>query len=139
MIRIEQVAPSVVWPVRQQVMYPEHDPDFVKIPGDESAIHLALYEDDALVSVISLFEEKGELQFRKFATVVAHQGKGYGSQLLQHVIRYARQQGIKRVWCNARVSALAFYKRLGFVDTEQRFVKHGIDYVVMELLLQQKH
>lgn len=110
-------------------MYPGLSIEEVKLPDDEAGLHLGLYNEGQLCSVISLFQNEG-LQFRKFATVQAVQGRGFGSYLLEYVFDYAKQKGIKRIWCNARTTAVGLYERFGmqpFGDTwEQlghRFVK----------------
>ena len=131
---ITQVPAEVVWPVRHQVMYPELDFEEIKLPADETGLHLALYEGQKVINVVSLFIEKKSLQFRKFATLDDYQGKGYGSALLQHVIDLAKKEGFNRLWCNARTTAAPFYQRFGFKETEATFSKDGHDFVIMELL-----
>lgn len=93
---------------------------------------MAFFEEDQLTSVISLFIEHDEIQFRKFATVKKEQGKGYGSKLLHHVINQAMQMGVKRIWCSARQDKLSFYKKFGLEETNGVFDKGGIRYIVME-------
>ncbi|KAI5865977.1 GCN5-like N-acetyltransferase [Durotheca rogersii] len=77
-------------------------------------------EDEAdvpqrLVSVISLFVDaaRREARFRKFATAPAWQGRGVGSALLAHALDAAARAGAARISCDARLSALAFYRRFG--------------------------
>ena len=43
--------------------------------------------------------------------------------------------GSEKIWCNARVSAAGFYSKFGFIQTNQRSVSNGIDFVIMELQL----
>lgn len=47
-----------------------------------------------------------------------HIGHGYGRQLMQHCLNYARQQGHKAVWLGVwehNALALVFYEKLGFI------------------------
>lgn len=133
MIRIEQVAAPVVWPVRHRAMYPDKEPESVRLADDAEGVHLALYAGETLVSVISLFQMDGALQFRKFATLPEFQCRGYGAHLLAHVLHYASQRHCNRVWCNARRSAVGFYQKFGFRETGAPFSKNGIEYVAMEI------
>lgn len=133
MIQIEQVPAYVVWPIRHAVMYPDKDYESIKLEEDENGIHLALFDGNELVSVVSLFKDGSTLQFRKFATRQTYQGKRYGSQLLNYVIEFAKKEDISTLWCNARVDALSFYKRFGFKETGVNFCKDGIDYKIVEL------
>lgn len=135
MIRIEEVPARVVWPLRHEVMYPHLDFEAIKLPEDEAGTHLALYEDEALVSVVSLFRSGDVLQFRKFATRADRQGKGYGTKLLEGILDRAQEQKIRRVWCNARRNASGFYQKAGFTETPETFFKDGYEFVVMERLL----
>jgi GNAT superfamily N-acetyltransferase len=142
---ITEVSPEIVWPVRHTVMYPNMDFESIKLEEDAEGIHLALYgtQTDSeenktgriLISVVSLFSTPGELQFRKFATLNEYQGRGYGSALLNYIIKYGRDKNINRIWCNARKNATEFYKRAGFKETNQEFFKDGYDFVIMELHL----
>lgn len=134
MVVIREVPAKVVWPVRHTVMYPEKTFESIKLADDLSGIHLALYDDQELVSVVSLFIKGNELQFRKFATIEKYQRKGYGSRLVEYVIDWASQHGINRIWCNARKSASSFYQKFGFYETATVFLQDNIDFVVMEKL-----
>ncbi|TCJ14080.1 GNAT family N-acetyltransferase [Flaviaesturariibacter flavus] len=135
MTEIRTLAPESVWPLRHRVMYPAFDFDAIKLADDAEGVHLGLFDDNVLVSIVSLFRRGTGMQFRKFATETAVQGKGYGSTLLNHVIAYARQQGAARLWCNARRNASGFYQRFGFRETPEVFFKDGYDFVVMQLEL----
>lgn len=132
MIQIEQVPAYVVWPIRHEVMYPELEFDSIKLEEDDRGTHLALFEGNKLISVISLFRTGDELQFRKFATLKECQGKGYGSTLLNYVVEIAKTENGTRLWCNARRSASPFYAKFGFQETAHSFTKHGYDFVIME-------
>jgi GNAT superfamily N-acetyltransferase len=47
-------------------------------------------------------------------TEEGEQGNGYGTQLLRWIARHALEQGLPRLYLDARTSALSFYDRLGF-------------------------
>ncbi|WP_207420849.1 GNAT family N-acetyltransferase [Desertivirga brevis] len=137
MTKIIAVPAEVVWPIRHQVMYPDMKLEDIKLESDQEGLHLALIEDENVISVVSLFKNGEDLQFRKFATLEAYQGKGYGSSLLRHVIDYAQKEKCTRLWCNARKNASLFYQRFGFKETNTTFFKDGYDFVIMELLIDQ--
>ena len=126
---IQEINLDTVWQIRHQVMWPERDVSFVRIPEDAEAKHLGVVMDDQVVSIISLFETPEGLHFRKFATLESEQGKGYGSYLLQHVIDSHPGQNI---WCHARVEKQAFYEKFGLFARTTTFEKSGKTYVRME-------
>ncbi|WP_316816239.1 GNAT family N-acetyltransferase [Pedobacter nyackensis] len=134
-IQIEQIRFELTWRIRHQVMYPDLPFDSIKLENDADGIHFGLYAQDQLTAVVSLFNIDQIYQFRKFATIVSAQGKGYGSMLLKYIIDYVKNIGAEKLWCNARVSATGFYSKLGFIQTDQRSVSNGIDFVIMELQL----
>ncbi|KAN0038920.1 hypothetical protein ACTA71_001112 [Dictyostelium dimigraforme] len=130
--------------LRRNVMYPEKDLEYVKVENDQdksgNTIHLGLYENEneKPISIVSLFlsKEENEMQFRKFATKVDCQNKGYGTMLLSYVINYAKTNSIKRIWCNARTEKSDFYiKKFNFNPTNQKYIKDGREFIILERTL----
>jgi GNAT superfamily N-acetyltransferase len=134
-VRIEQIRFDLTWCIRHEVMYPDLPLETIKLGDDPNGIHFGLYANDQLTAVVSLFNVGPVYQFRKFATQVPAQGKGYGTLLLQRIISYVKDRGAKKLWCNARVSAAGFYSKFGFKETDQQSQSNGIDFVIMELQL----
>lgn len=131
-MQIKEVSLEQVWQMRREVMYPSFSIEQVKLENDAAGLHLGLYDADMLASVVSLFIEDQSMQFRKFATQTALQGKGYGSQLLQHVMQLAETKQCTSIWCNARTAAVGLYKKFGMQPSGNTWVKHGIEFIKME-------
>ncbi|WP_276504999.1 GNAT family N-acetyltransferase [Terrimonas pollutisoli] len=129
---IKEVPIEKIWQLRQQVMYPKETLEFVKLEDDALGIHLGLYQDDRLLSVISLFERDRVVQFRKFATITNEQGKGHGTKLLQYVMDWAIENEKKTIWCNARLSATSLYEKFGMQQTGKSWEKYGIEFIKMQ-------
>lgn len=129
---INEVEYEDILKLRQEVMYPDKDIEFVKLPDDAMALHIGVFENEKLVSGMSIFLNGREVQFRKLATRSDLQKKGYASALMQWLIDYANDMRFDRLWCNARQGATDFYKKFGYEETDSRFSKNGYDYVVME-------
>ncbi|EGK00641.1 MULTISPECIES: GNAT family N-acetyltransferase [Dysgonomonas] len=129
---ITEVPYHDVLTMRQQVMYPDKDTEFVKLSDDDRGLHIGVYEKDELVSVMSIFLHGRDVQFRKLATRNDMQGKGFASALMQWLIDYANDMKLNRLWCNARINATGFYSKFGYEETDERFSKNGYEYVVME-------
>lgn len=135
---ISEAPYNEVLAIRQQVMYPDKDTEYVKLSDDNMGLHIGVYENDVLVSVMSVFLHGREVQFRKLATLQQEQGKGYVSALMQWLIDYANDMKFDRLWCNARANATDFYKKFGYVETDERFSRDGYDYVIVEKLFTHK-
>ncbi len=116
-------------------MYPDLDFEKVILPNDEDGIHLGLFDNNLLITVVSLFRTADSMQFRKFATLSEFQQKGYGSEMLEYLLEYAKNEGCDHIWCNARTSASGFYRKFGFVETDKTSHANGHDYMIMERLL----
>ncbi|GAB3811600.1 GNAT family N-acetyltransferase [Pontibacter rugosus] len=122
---IKEIKAEDTWKLRRKVMWPDKEIRYVQLPDDQKGTHFGLYLNNELVAVISLFIEGRRGQFRKFATLPASQGKGYGSLLLRHLIAQAAAKGVEVIWCNARQEKSTFYNRFGLKETNQRFARGG--------------
>ncbi|PEJ57147.1 GNAT family N-acetyltransferase [Bacillus sp. AFS002410] len=129
---IKQVDKEEVWEIRHKVMWPDKPFDYIKLNDDDLGMHFGLFKESTLISVISLFISNNECQFRKFATLSQEQGKGYGSTLLDYVLKEVNNNGVKKIWCNARINKANFYKKFALQETNASFIKDGKQYVIME-------
>ncbi|KIO77708.1 GNAT family acetyltransferase [Pedobacter lusitanus] len=132
MVTIREINASQTWDLRHHVMWPDQTIDYVKLAEDEDGTHFGLFEDDQLMSVVSLFINGQQAQFRKFATANAAQGRGYGTKLLNHLMAAALRYNVTTIWCNARSDKAAFYKRFGMIETDRKFIKEGLGYITMQ-------
>ncbi|MEM8899159.1 MAG: GNAT family N-acetyltransferase [Bacteroidota bacterium] len=101
--QIRKISASETLPIRHEAMWPDKPLNYIKLPNDALGLHYGLFLQDKLVSVISLFQEGSSAQFRKFATLTACQGKGYGTPLLRHIMEWAENEQLDKIWCNARI------------------------------------
>ncbi len=136
---VRSVTLPEVWLLRHEVMYPDYPADVVQLKDDEQGIHLGIYKAGELVSVVSVFQQNREMQFRKLATRKDWQGKGLATALLNYVDELALQKKVKRLWCNARLSATRMYEKMGMRATGQSWQALGQDFIVMEKKLNQQN
>ncbi|WP_240472480.1 GNAT family N-acetyltransferase [Tenacibaculum ovolyticum] len=131
-IEIKQITATETLEIRHKVMWPNKPLAYVELANDKNGKHFGLFVNEEITSIVSLFTENNEAQFRKFATLIEYQGFGYGTILLNKVINLIEEEKIARLWCNARVEKAKFYERFGLKLTDKKFNKDGIDYVIME-------
>ncbi|WP_159303944.1 GNAT family N-acetyltransferase [Maribacter litoralis] len=134
--KIIEITAEQTIPIRHKVMWPNQPLEFVKLPEDDKGLHYGLFVDDQLTSIISLFINGKEAQFRKFATLEAYQGQGFGSMLLNEIMHIAHTKKLKRIWCNARQNKSDYYTKFNMTKTNTTYVKGGIDFVIMERVFQ---
>ena len=135
MSHIEQIPAYLTWKIRHNVLYSGLDFERAVLANDDDGIHLGLFDENKLISVVSLFRTANSMQFRKFATLSEYQHKGYGSEILQYLMEYSKNEGCDHIWCNARKSASGFYSKFGFIETGEKSSANGFEYVIMEKAL----
>lgn len=121
MIEIKEIKAEDTYAIRKAVLRKNMTLTH-EMPGDHDpeSVHLGVYEEGKLVCAGSFMknnrdEFKGhQYQLRGMATAEESQGNGYGRILLKNAEDFFKVRGIDLIWCNARVSALEFYKKSGF-------------------------
>ena len=130
--KIVEITSEETLNIRHKVMWPDRLVDYVRIPNDDKGRHFGLFLNGKMISVISLFIVNKEAQFRKFATLVDYQGKGFGTLLLKEIMNIVKHNKLHKIWCNARIDKSNFYHKFGMNLTDKKFTKGGIEYVIME-------
>ena len=129
-IEIIYISSEATKDLRQLVLRkgkPRHTCDW---EGDKlkSTKHIGAFINSKCVGILSLFEnksnairEQNQYQLRGLAVHPDHQGKGIGRKLIAFSEYELNQSGIEILWCNARVSASEFYKKLNFEIISDQF------------------
>ncbi|HUS62156.1 MAG TPA: GNAT family N-acetyltransferase [Acidimicrobiales bacterium] len=137
MVEIRRVPASETFALRHRVLRPHVTIDEVALPGDDDADtgHFAAYDESgnvigtATVRRESPPEEWGEPEgwrLRGMATEESLRGQGIGAAVLGAAIAHVAEHGGGLFWCNARMSALTFYERAGFVTRGEMWVDPDI-------------
>ena len=123
-MKVLRINASDTYPIRQQVLIPDHDikkGKFEHDDDDDVSFHLGAFEDSKLVSVASffydrntMFKEEHQYQLRGMATLPEYQGRGLSSELLNMAFPIIKQNFCTLLWCNARTSAIGYYEKVGF-------------------------
>jgi GNAT superfamily N-acetyltransferase len=122
-VDVRMITAAETWPLRLSVLRPNRPLTAAQFPGDDlaSTRHFGAFQQDKLVGIVSLFlaEMPGRpgvsaLQLRGMATGPAVRGAGFGRALLSASVEFARESDRKLIWCNARTSAVEFYRKCGW-------------------------
>ena len=142
-IVVRQVDAATVRPLRHDVLRPGRALDESNYPVDSTAVHLAAYDDERIVGVATIFpeptpDEAKAWRLRGMAVDPGLQRSGVGTLLLQRAFGVLEQRRVPLLWCNARVPAVPFYERQGFVAIGEPFDVAGIGmHVVMRRAINQ--
>ncbi|KAG2122413.1 hypothetical protein BD769DRAFT_1475291 [Suillus cothurnatus] len=135
--------------LRQSILWPNLSFADLRLVEDDSGLHFGAFP----IAVISLFDEplpeqhlvvcgndklsqRKSARFRKFACDLMHQNRGIGTHLFQHAAEAARSTlGASIIWCDARVSSIAWYKKRGMVELGDPFYKGDVKFIRMKMSL----
>ncbi len=141
MAEVRAISAEATRPLRQAILRPHQQPHELVYPGDDTpeTLHVGAYLDHELVSIASIYHEppKDEAdpatwRLRGMATVTKARGQGYGKALVRACLSHAAAGGGTTMWCNARIGAIGFYKKLGFdVCSEEFDIPEGGPHVMM--------
>lgn len=73
----------------------------------------------------------GEARIGRMAVHRVMRGSGLGRDILDALMKVARERGDKAVLLHAQCSAQGFYERLGFATRGERYAEAGIDHIDM--------
>ena len=68
----------------------------------------------------------------RLAVLAAERGTGVGTALMARLHDIALGAALPSVWCNAQLSAVPFYQKLGYVVTSGPFFEAGIEHRRMQ-------
>ena len=132
---IQQISAEETYLVRLPVLRPGKPLESCVFDGDtlKTTIHIGLFSKEKLLGVCSffktsnpLFAVKSQYQLRGMAVLKAHQQHGLGTMLLAHGENLLKKSHANMVWCNARETAIGFYKKNGYTTQGKPFNIPGV-------------
>jgi len=129
MIRAISAAETIE--IRWAVLRPGFPRESAVFAGDELATtrHFGAFDGGRLVGVASIYAAPmperaaaaAARQLRGMATLPEVRGAGFGRALLDACIADAAENGAALLWCNARTSAVALYRKHGWATLGDEF------------------
>lgn len=132
---IKFVPLEIVLPLRSKMLRNGAAINECIFPTDqaEGIFHLAYYVDESEIATVATFypqnldgKDGQGYQLRGMATDDVFFGKGYGALLVKYAVDYLKEAKADYIWCNARSSALNFYKKQGFEIVSDEFEIPGV-------------
>ena len=101
---------------------------------DPLCIHVLAFDGTTPVGTGRLDLDYGG-KVGRVAVVATYRRAGVGSAVMERLHAIARERNHPRLWCNAQLTAVPFYERLGYVSSGPVFVEAGIDHLRMDYTL----
>ncbi|SMO84374.1 GNAT family N-acetyltransferase [Solitalea koreensis] len=134
-MHVKFISTEETYPLRHKILRPELTSGVCYFPKDNEpgTFHLATVYDGQIISVgtftksnLPFFSTPSQCHLKGMATSEAHRGLNAGSMLLKFAIDYLKGNNVELLWCNARITAVGFYKKLGFTEIGDTFEVEGI-------------
>jgi len=131
---VKRITSAETLPLRSAVLRNNKPLAECILPTDETAgiFHLGYFLEDQLICIGTFFPEDyrgygpGGFRLRGMATDPLFTGKGFGADLIKFAIDELTSVQASYIWCNARSTAVGFYKKLGFEVISEEFEVPGI-------------
>jgi ribosomal protein S18 acetylase RimI-like enzyme len=131
-VQIVAADAAEVRPMRSALLRPKQRPEELVYEGDAlpGTLHAVARDDSgAVMGIVTVSPEPhptrpsaGDWRIRGMATDPSVRGAGVGAALLAFAMAHARGAGGRRVWCNARTTAVGFYRRFGMRTEGEEFL-----------------
>jgi ribosomal protein S18 acetylase RimI-like enzyme len=137
-----QLQPEEIQQLRNEVLWPHKSFENCILETDRlsTTFHFGVKVEGLTVATVTFQQEKSdklkqdsskdvsqdalqEKQYRLRAMAVreGYRGQGFGDAIVEAGLNHLRGLGVEVVWCDARVAALNFYRRLHFNELEEEY------------------
>jgi len=122
--------PEEIQQLRNEVLWPHKTFENCILETDRisTTLHFGIQIEGLTVATVTLQKENNqrlqqEKQYRLRAMAVreGYRGQGFGVAIVEAGLNHLRELGVEVVWCDARVAALNFYRRLQFDELEEEY------------------
>jgi ribosomal protein S18 acetylase RimI-like enzyme len=126
----QRLQPEEIQQLRNEVLWPHKTFESCILDTDRlpNTFHFGVKIDGLTVATVTLQQERSdklpqEKQYRLRAMAVreGYRGQGFGDAIVEAGLNHLRKLGVEVVWCDARVAALNFYRRLQFEELEEEY------------------
>ncbi|MHA8054897.1 GNAT family N-acetyltransferase [Aquirufa nivalisilvae] len=104
---------------------------------DAQAKHYLLWEDGKPVATGRYRKTEKGIKVERIATLASARGKGYASQIVQHIIQEAKMAypELTYFYLHSQQSVMPLYASLGFMPYGETFIEADIVHQAMSLII----
>jgi len=134
-MEIKEIDATDTYQLRHEILRPQQSIEQCKYPGDldSSTIHYGVFYSKRIVGILSIYKQKHPefhtskcRQLRAMAIKEHMRGKGYAASLLAEAESDSLKKGATYIWLNARLKAVGFYEKYGYLRLGEKFDIAGI-------------
>lgn len=121
---VECISADLTRSIRHQVLWQHKqsvDDCVLETDAHQDSFHVAVRYQSKIISVGSFFPQmhqhfsmQYQYRLRAMATLPDFNGKGSGRLLIEYALQILRERNANLLWCDARLTAVGFYQRIGF-------------------------
>lgn len=100
---------------------------------DKDAIHILVTDKNNKPLATGRMKLNGHIG--RMAVIKSERLSGIGTQILHKLLEAAHQHGLHQVYLHSQITAIPFYKKLGFEICSDEFMDAGIAHKTMQLTL----
>lgn len=98
---------------------------------DKVADHVVVYLDNEAVGCGRLILNGEKARIGRLAVLKKYRKSGIGRTICDELMKIATEKGANSFVLDAQVTAIGFYKKIGFVELGKRFMEAGIEHIQM--------
>ena len=106
---------------------------------DETAFHFVVEVDDFVVGTARLVVLGFDGNIGRVCILKNFRRKGLGTKLIISIIEASMDIGLNRLIVEAKVDALSFYEKIGFVTEGNEYLEIGVPHKKMFLMLKKSN
>jgi len=107
--------------------------DELDLTNERDQMHFGLFDGESLLAcVIAAPISATEVKLRQMAVAETVQRTGCGSAIIRCLEEQLLNRGFIHISLNARMSAVGFYRKLGYTCIGKEFIEVGIPHVKMQ-------
>ena len=95
---------------------------------EEEATAFVVLKNDKVIGGSRIRFIKGKAKLERIVLLPKYQRKGIGKRLVQYMICFAKEKGLKEIYLHGQVRIQKFYKSLGFKPRGEIFVDGGMEH-----------
>lgn len=121
---VKIITPAETYSLRRSILRKNTPNESHEFNGDfdVNTFHLGYFEENNLLGIVTLMMSGDIAQLRGMAVDENHQGKSIGRKLVLAAEEILTKKDIRKIWMNARETAVPFYEKLGYKTEGEIFM-----------------